>query len=158
MKVNIKSGLLIIAIICLPLLTLSCASTVKNVPMFFAETRMIDQNLVVEGIKTVTLAMSYYRQGGYDKCGSLLSEAADIFHESNDYKKERKTLLQAAKIHLKFNNREVFVQSMCRIEGLIDKFEMPSEEERLFLNIAAKMGHKNELPYPVMAQWRTIFR
>lgn len=107
--------------------------------------------------KTMTLAMAFYKQGGFTKASELFLKAADRFHELNASNEERNALLNAAKMQLKVSRRIAFVITMTRVLPLIPDLEMPTEEERFLVNLSDQMNHK-PLTYPVKSSWQVIFQ
>lgn len=106
--------------------------------------------------QAVELALAYCQQGAYEKGASLFDQAADMYSISGDHDKQRKVVIAAAKTHLKVSDRKAFLISAVRLKGLIGRYEMPSEDEQLLLNLAAHMQNQ-DLPYPLKPEWRVIF-
>ena len=106
--------------------------------------------------QAVELGSAYCRQGSYDKGADLYDQAAEMYSSAGDEDLERKAAVAGAKMHLKASDREAFLISAARLKGLIGRYEMPSEDERLLLNLAAHM-QKQDLPYPLKPEWRIIF-
>jgi len=106
--------------------------------------------------QTVALALEYYDQGGYEKSAELFLEAAALYRDLYARDEERRALIAAAKVQLKCSQRQPFLLTMARFKGLIDRLEMPSEEERFLINLSDQMKG-NPLTYPVNGAWRVIF-
>lgn len=146
-----------LGILSLLLFFTSCSTKMKTVKPVKVEKYSIDYGVREQGRQTVALALEYYNQGGFQKSGDLFLEAADLYKKANAVDEEKKALIAAAKIQLKSNNRQKFILSMTRFKDLLRKLEMPSEEERLLINLASHIKGIKELPYPVMAKWQEIF-
>ena len=106
--------------------------------------------------QTVALALEYYDQGGYEKSAELFLEAAALYRDLYARDEERRSLIAAAKVQLKCSQRQPFLLTMARFKGLIDRLEMPSEEERFLINLSDQMKGK-PLTYPANGAWRVIF-
>lgn len=106
--------------------------------------------------QAVELGSAYCRQGAYAQGAGLYDQAAQMYSTAGDDGMERQAVVAAAKMNLKASEREAFLISAARLKGLIGPYEMPSEDERLLLNLAAHM-QKQDLPYPLKPEWRVIF-
>jgi len=107
--------------------------------------------------QTVALALEYHDQGAYEKSAGLFLEAAGLYHELNARDEERRALIAAAKVQLKCSQRQPFLLTMARYRGLIDRLQMPPEDERFLLNLADHMKGK-PLTYPVKDSWQVVFK
>lgn len=106
--------------------------------------------------KPVSLALAYYREGSFRRSAEYFEEAARHFRETGNKANERRAITAAAKTHLKCSQRGKFLDCAYRLDGLIGRWEMPSDDERLLLNMAAAMQGL-ALPFPVKDPlWRTI--
>ena len=113
-------------------------------------------NKLEEAQQSVSLALRYHDQGGYEKSAALFLQAADLYAELETKDELRKSLLAAAKMQLKYNEQEAFLLTMARYKGLLDVLEMPSSEERFLINLSNHM--KGEpLTYPVERSKRVVF-
>lgn len=102
------------------------------------------------------LALAYFREGSYQKSADYFEQAANMYRDDRDKDGERRAITAAAKVHLKCSQRDRFLMCAYRLDRLIGRWEMPSDDERTLLNIAAVLqGY--DLPYPVKEPaWRTI--
>jgi len=107
--------------------------------------------------QTVALALEYFDQGGYEKSSGLFLQAADLYRTLNLKDEEKRALIAAAKVQLKCSKRQSFLLTMARFKGLLSNLEMPSEEERFFVNLSDHMKGK-PLTYPVKGSWQVIFK
>ena len=107
--------------------------------------------------QTVALALEYFDQGGYEKSAELFLQAADLYRTLNLKDEERRALIAAAKVQLKCSKRQPFLLAMVRFKGLLSNLEMPSEEERFFVNLSDHMKGR-PLAYPVKGSWQVIFK
>jgi len=107
--------------------------------------------------QTVALALEYFDQGGYEKSAELFLQAADLYGELNTKDEEKCALIAAAKVQLKCSKRQPFLLTMARFKGLLSNLEMPSEEERFFVNLSDHMKGR-PLTYPVKGSWQVIFK
>ncbi len=104
----------------------------------------------------INLALAYYQEGSYQKSAQYFEQAANMYHDDRDKDGERRAIVAAAKTHLKCSQRDRFLNCADRLDNLIGRWEMPSDDERILLNIAAVMQNL-EMPYPVKEPaWRTI--
>jgi len=106
--------------------------------------------------QTVALALEYYDQGGYEKSAELFLEAADLYRDLSARDEQKRSLIAAAKVQLKCSQRQPFLLTMARFKGLVDRLEMPSEEERFLIDLSDQMKGK-PLTYPVMGEWEVVF-
>ena len=107
--------------------------------------------------QTVALALEYFDQGGYEKSADLFLQAADLYQTLNLKDEERRALIAAAKVQLKCSKTQPFLLTMARFNGLLSNLEMPSEEERFFVNLGDHMKGR-PLTYPVKGSWQVIFK
>ena len=107
--------------------------------------------------QTVALALEYHDQGAFEKSAELFTEAANLFRDVNSKLEERRALIAAAKVQLKCSHREPFLLTMARYRILIDRLEMPPEDERFLCNLADHMKGK-PLTYPVNGSWQIVFK
>ena len=107
--------------------------------------------------QTVALAREYFDQGGYEKCADLYINAADLYREIDAQKKERNTLINAAKMQARCSRTQAFLLTMARFKGLVGDLEMPSEEERFLINLSDHMNGRS-LTYPVKGSWEVVFK
>ena len=113
-------------------------------------------NKLEQAKQTVTLALEYYDQGGYEKSAGLFLEAAELYSGLDARDEQRRSLVAAAKVQIKCSQRQPFFLTMARFKGLIGRLEMPSEEERFLINLSDHMKGK-PLTYPVHDTWQVIF-
>ena len=106
--------------------------------------------------QTVALALEYYDQGGYEKSAGLFLEAAELYSGLDARDEQRRALVAAAKMQLKCGQRQPFLLAMAMFKGLLERLEMPSEEERFLINLSDHMKGK-PLTYPVQGAWQVIF-
>ncbi len=142
------------------LLTISaCSGLIPKKKILISE-QMIEREKpyvkLEQAQQTVALALEYYDQGGYEKSAELFLEAAALYRNLYARDEERRSLIAAAKVQLKCSQRQPFLLTMARFKGLIDRLEMPSEEERFLINLSDQMKGK-PLTYPVNGAWRVIF-
>ncbi len=109
-----------------------------------------------EARQTVTLALAYFDQGGYEKSGDLFLRAADLYHAAGMKEDEKRAVLAAARVQLKCSRMEKFLLAAGRYRSLLGALEMPSEDARFLLNLSDQML-KKPLSYPVKASWQVVF-
>lgn len=114
-------------------------------------------NKLEQAQQTVALALEYYDQGGYEKSAGLFLEATDLFRELGARDEQRRALIAAAKVQLKCSQRQPFLLTMARFKGLLERLEMPLEEERFLINLSDHMKGKS-LTYPVKGACQVIFK
>lgn len=117
----------------------------------------IDRDLILkQANESFSLGLAYYDERGYEKSAELFMKAADLYRLVPLGTEEKRAVMAAAKAQLKAGNREAFIGAMARYKGLLQKNELPDEEERFFLNLSASMRGA-PLAYPVKDAWRKIF-
>jgi len=117
----------------------------------------IDRDQILgQANQSMSLGLTYYDERGYEKSADLFMGAADFYRMLPDNEAEKQALMAAGKARLKAGNRDAFINVMARYKGLIREQELPTEEERFFLNLDASM-RGTSLPYPMKDAWRRIF-
>ena len=107
--------------------------------------------------QTVALALEYFDQGAYKKSSELFMEAADLYGGLNSKDEERRALIAAAKVQLKCSEKQAFLLAMARYKGMLDRLEMPKDEERFLINLSDHMKGK-PLTYPVSDALQVVFK
>ncbi|MEW6078718.1 MAG: hypothetical protein AB1724_12955 [Thermodesulfobacteriota bacterium] len=102
------------------------------------------------------LALTYYREGFYQKSAEYFEKAASLYHKDDNKDAERRCMVAAAKTYLRCSQRDHFVKCAYHLDKIIGHRQMPSGDECTLLNLAATMQGL-PLPYPVKdGVWQEI--
>ena len=145
---KIKIILLFIAFVMLS----ACA----NNPVIVPSPTNVTTPSVIEADKAREMGIAWFREGDYNNAGNYFAMAADIYSSNGKTTEEKLLVTAAAQSYLKYSMRDEFKMMAARLKGLFGRWTMPTDDQKILINIAARMNEE-PLPYPVKANWRNIF-